>query len=154
MAAIDQRTAPYAALLLRITLGLYFIAHLYWKSFIRPNGWAGWWSNLNQQGYADWVIYYVISGEILGALCLIPGVFTRWVAVYTLPLIAGVIQYWMARKGFFFTAAGAELPILWAAALIVQAGLGDGAYALVRSPALPFVGRWRGAGRETHQSVG
>jgi hypothetical protein len=28
---IDPRTAPYAAMLLRITLGSLFILHLYWK---------------------------------------------------------------------------------------------------------------------------
>jgi putative oxidoreductase len=53
----------------------------------------------------------------------------------------GAAQYWLARRGFFFTAAGAELPILWCVALLVQAGLGDGAYALVRSPEFPLIGK-------------
>ena len=75
-----------------------------------------------------------------GAICLIPGILTRWVALYTMPLIVGAAQFWLVRKGFFFTGAGAELPTLWAVALIVQAGLGDGAFALVRSPAFPFIG--------------
>jgi putative oxidoreductase len=52
----------------------------------------------------------------------------------------GAAQFWLVRKGFFFTGAGAELPTLWAVALLVQAGLGDGALALVRSPAFPFIG--------------
>ena len=76
----------------------------------------------------------------MGAICLIPGILTRWVALYTMPLIVGAAQFWLVRKGFFFTAAGAELPVLWAVALLVQAGLGDGAFALVRSPAFPFIG--------------
>ena|SRR5579864_7508346 len=141
--AIDQRTAPYAALFLRIALGLYAIAHIYWKFYIRPDGLEGWWNGLLQAGYPNWVIVYVLSGEFLGAICLIPGIFTRWVALYTMPLIAGAAQFWLMRKGFFFTAAGAELPTLWAVALIVQAGLGDGAYALVPSPAFPFTGQRR-----------
>jgi putative oxidoreductase len=49
------------------------------------------------------------------------------------------------RKGFFFTAAGTELPMLWSIGLIVQAGLGDGAYALVPSPQFPLIGRSRTA---------
>jgi putative oxidoreductase len=39
-------------------------------------------------------------------------------------------HYWFRRKGYFFTAAGAELPIVWTVMLVVQALLGDGAYAL------------------------
>jgi len=35
---LDQRTAPWAALVLRVTLGSLFIAHLYWKFAILPGG--------------------------------------------------------------------------------------------------------------------
>jgi putative oxidoreductase len=42
---IDQRTAPWAALLLRVTLGSLSIAHLYWKFAILPGGLNTWWSN-------------------------------------------------------------------------------------------------------------
>jgi putative oxidoreductase len=138
--AIDMRTAPYAALVLRVTLGLFAIAHIYWKFFIRPDGLDGWWNGLTMAGYPNWVIVYVLSGEFLGALLLIPGIYTRWVALYTMPLIVGAAQFWLVRKGFFFTVAGAELPVLWAVALLVQAGIGDGAYALVPSPRFPFLG--------------
>ena len=103
----------------------------------RPDGFDGWWNGLITAGYPSWVILYVLSGEFLGALLLIPGIFTRWVALYALPLIVGAAQFWLVRKGFFFTGAGAELPVLWAVALLVQAGLGDGAYALVPSPPFP-----------------
>lgn len=141
--AIDQRTAPYAALLLRLTLGAFAIAHVYWKFFVLPGGLDAWWSGLNNNGYPNWVVIYVLTGEFLGAVCLIPGIFTRWVALYSMPLIAGAAQYWIARKGYWFTVGGAELPVLWALGLIVQAGIGDGAYALVPSPAFPFVGARR-----------
>jgi putative oxidoreductase len=124
-------------------LGLLFIAHLYWKTFVRPDGFPGWWANLNNNGYPDWVVIYVVSAEVLGALLLIPGIAARWVALYAVPLMIGAAQYWLVRRGFFFTAAGAELPILWCVALLVQAGLGDGAYALVRSPEFPLIGNRR-----------
>ena len=138
---IDNRTAPYAALLLRVTLGLLAIAHIYWKFFILPNGIDGWWSNLNNNGYPNWVVIYVLTGEFAGALLLIPGIYTRYVALYALPLMIGALQYWLVRKGFFFTAAGGEMPLLWSIALITQALLGDGAYALLPSPALPLIGQ-------------
>jgi len=138
--AIDMRTAPYAALFLRVTLGLLAIAHIYWKFFIRPDGLDGWWNGLTMAGYPNWVIVYVLSGEFLGAVCLIPGIYTRWVALYTMPLIVGAAQFWLTRKGFFFTVSGAEFPLLWTVALLVQAGIGDGAYALAPSPRFPFLG--------------
>jgi len=142
---IDMRTAPYATFLLRVTLGIFAIAHLYWKFFVRPDGFDGWWNGLVMAGYPTWVIVYVLSGEFLGALLLIPGIYTRWVALYAFPLIVGAAQFWAVRKGFFFTGAGSELPILWAVGLLVQAGLGDGAFALVPSPPFPFIGGQRRA---------
>jgi putative oxidoreductase len=42
----------------------------------------------------------------------------------------GASYFWLIRKGYFFTAAGAELPIAWSIMLIVQATLGDGSYAV------------------------
>lgn len=137
---IDQRTAPYAITLLRVTMGSLFIAHLYYKFAIVPNGLAGWWGNLTNNGYPDWVVMYVLSGEFLGAICLIPGIYARWVALYSFPLIAGAVQYWLQRKGFFFVFAGAEFPTLWGIGLITLAALGDGAYALVPSPPFPIIG--------------
>ncbi len=142
---IDQRTAPYAVMALRVTLGCLAIAHLYWKFFIRADG-AGlmsWWDNLNNNGYPDFVVWYVLSAEFAGALLLIPGIYTRWVALYCVPLMVAAAQFWLMRTGFFFTSAGADLPILWTVGLLVQAGLGDGAYALKASPPFPFLDRGR-----------
>jgi len=135
---LDARTAPYAPLFLRVTLGALAIAHLYWKFYVLPGGLDAWWQNLNTQGYPDWVVYYVLSGEFAGAILLIPGVWTRWVALYCLPLMLGAAEYWLVRKGFFFVSAGAEMPILWSVALNTQAMLGDGAHALIPSPKFPF----------------
>jgi hypothetical protein len=69
---IEQRTAPYAALLLRLTLGSLFIAHLYWKFAILPGGIEKWWSSLEANGYPWFVPAYVFSAELAGALLLIP----------------------------------------------------------------------------------
>jgi putative oxidoreductase len=140
---LDMRTAPYAALLLRVTLGFLFIAHLYFKFYVRDGGFEGWWANLNNNGYPDWVVMYVVVAETIAAIFLIPGILTRWVALLAVPLMIGAAHYWLTRTGFFFTAAGAELPILWTIGLLTQAGLGDGAYALVRTPDLPFLSAQR-----------
>jgi putative oxidoreductase len=133
---IDQRTAPWAALLLRISLGLLFIAHLYWKFAVLDGGLDKWWSNFAANGYPSITPWYCISAEFAGALLLIPGIWTRWVSLYALPLILGAAQYWAVRKGFYFTIGGAELAIAWAVMLVTQALLGDGPYTVVPSPGL------------------
>jgi putative oxidoreductase len=123
-----------AALLIRLLLGALFIAHLYWKFAILPGGLQAWWGNLVRAGYPAFVPAYVLSAEVAGALLLIPGVLTRYVALYAMPMMLGAAQFWLARKGFYFTKAGAELPLVWLALLGVQAVAGDGPFAAVRSP--------------------
>jgi len=125
---IDHRTAPYAALLLRLTLGSLFLAHLYWKFAVR--GFDVWWSGLHAAGYPTATLIYVLCAEFAGALLLIPGIYTRWVCLFALPLMVGAAQFWFGRNGFYFTTAGAELPILWGVALCVLALLGNGKYAV------------------------
>ena len=88
---------------------------------------------LRKSGYGSFTPWCAISAEFVGALLLIPGIWTRWAALYTLPLIAGAAHFWAMRKGFFFTGAGSELPIIWSVMLVVQALLGDGPYAVMAS---------------------
>jgi putative oxidoreductase len=132
--ARDAPAADRAALALRVLLGALFIAHLYWKLAILPGGLAAWWGNLLANGYPAFVPAYVLSAELLGALLLIPGVLTRYVALYAMPMMVGAAHYWLERKGFYFTQGGAELPLVWLALLGIQIVAGDGARALVRSP--------------------
>ena len=123
------------AFLLRVILGALFIAHLYWKLAILPGGIPAWWSGLVRSGYPPIVPAYVLSAEVVGALLLVPGVLTRWVAFYAMPMMAGAAQFWLVRTGFYFTKSGAELPLVWLALLGIQIVLGDGAFAVVPSPA-------------------
>ena len=134
---MDERDGSwrvYAPLLLRLLLGALFIAHLAWKFTILPGGVGAWWSGLLKAGYPAFVPPYVLSAEFVGAVLLIPGVATRYAALYAMPMMAGAAQFWLARKGFYFTHAGAELPLVWLALLGLQVLLGDGPLALVASP--------------------
>jgi putative oxidoreductase len=120
----------YAAFILRLLFGLLFIAHLYWKFALSPGGLHAWWNGLVGNGYSAFVPFYVLSAELAGALLLIPGIFTRWVALYAMPMMLGAAHFWLVRNGFYFTKAGAELPLVWLALLAVQVVAGDGAWAL------------------------
>jgi putative oxidoreductase len=122
------------ALLLRVLIGSLFITHLYWKFALLPGGFHAWWGGLIKLGYPPIVPAYVLSAEFAGALLLIPGVFSRYVALYAMPMMLGAAQFWLVRKGFYFTKAGAELPLVWLALLGLQVVVGDGRYALAPSP--------------------
>lgn len=126
---IDQRTAPYAALLLRISLGALLLAHgllLKVFTFTIP-GTVGYFQSL---GYPALFAYLVIAGEILGGVALILGVWTRGVALLAMPILIGATLQHLPN-GWLFTAAkgGWEFPAFWTVMLAVQALLGDGAYA-------------------------
>lgn len=127
------RSTGRTALVLRILLGSLFIAHLYWKVAIFPGGATAWWANLAANGYPGFVPAYVLSAELAGAILLIPGIFTRYVALYAMPMMIGAAHYWLIRKGFYFTQGGAELPIVWLTLLGLQILAGDGDHALVPS---------------------
>ncbi len=127
---IDTRTAPYAALLLRVTLGALFLAHAGLKVFVfTPAGTAAFFGKL---GLPPVLAYVTIAVEVLGALALIVGFQTRIVALLLTPILLGAIVTVHGAAGFFFTNAngGWEYPAFWAVALLVQALLGDGAYAV------------------------
>ena len=129
----DQRpTALRGVLLLRLTLGALFVAHLYWKFALLEGGFAKWWGNFANAGYPWFVPWYAVSAELAGAVLVTAGLFTRWACLYALPFMLAAAHFWLERKGFFFTGAGAELPLLWAVLLIVQALLGSGPLSLDR----------------------
>jgi putative oxidoreductase len=132
---IDNRTAPYAALVLRLALSFFFFAHVIRKFAVI--GFDPWWDGLVKQGYPGAVLGYTVAIEVVGAVLLLLGVYTRYVSLLSLPVLIAVAHFWMVRKGFWFADSGMEFPLAWVFMLIAQALLGDGAYAL-RVPALPW----------------
>jgi len=132
---IDHRTAPYAALVLRLSLAFFFLAHLYRKFAV--TGYDNWWSGMQKAGYADWVSAYTLGAEFAGAILLLLGVYTRYVSVLVLPVLIAITYHHAIRKGFWFSDGGAEFALAWTFMLCVQVLLGDGAYAL-RVPGMPW----------------
>ena len=127
---IDTRTAPYAALILRVTLGILFLAHAGLKLFVfTPAGTAGFFGSL---GLPGWLAYVTILWEILGGLALILGIRTRAVAIVMIGPLLGALVLVHGPAGFFFTNpnGGWEYLALWIVALVALALTGDGAYAL------------------------
>lgn len=130
---INQKTAPYAALILRISLGILFIAHSLLKMlvFTLP-GAAEFFQSLGMPGALAYVVTFV---ELIGGSALIVGFFTRYAVLALLPVIIGAIVLVHGANGWEFTNkdGGWEYPAFWAVALVVQFLLGDGAFALKSS---------------------
>src|SRR5262245_59217912 len=116
-AMIDARTAPYAALILRITLGVLFLAHAGLKIFVfTPAGTAQFFESLGLPGV---LAYLTIAAELAGAIALIVGFHARWVALALIPILVGAIVTVHGPAGFFFSNehGGWEYPAFWALAL-------------------------------------
>jgi len=127
---IDARTAPYGALLLRVALGILFLTHAGLKLFVfTPAGTADFFGSL---GLPSALAYVTITAEVLGGIALIIGLWTRVIAIALTPILLGAIFTVHGPAGFFFDNAhgGWEYPAFWTIALVVQALLGDGAFAL------------------------
>ena len=127
---IDLKTAPYAALLLRVSLGVLALAHGMLKILVfTPAGTVGFFESL---GLPAGLAYATIGIEVLGGIALIAGVFTRYVSVAMIPILLGAAVVAHGSAGWLFSNEGGgwEFPVFWAAALAVQALLGDGALAL------------------------
>jgi putative oxidoreductase len=116
---IDEKTAPYAALLLRVSLGIMFIAHsLYLKVVVfTVPGTVQFFESLGLPGFSA---YLVIAAEVIGGTALVP-------------VLLGAL--WVhSGNGWLFSAKGGgwEFPLFLTMAAIVQGLLGDGAFALSR----------------------
>lgn len=129
-----QSTAAYGATLLRVSLGLMYLAHsvlLKLLTFGLP-GTADYFVSI---GLPGGLAYLTFAAEAAGGLALVLGVQARWVALALTPALAGAIAFAHAGNGWVFTAPGGgwEYPAFLIAASVALALVGDGAFALVRS---------------------
>jgi len=127
---IKTSTAPYAALLLRVSLGVLFLAHVALKVFVFTiPGFVGYFASLGLPAIAA---YAVIALEFLGGVALILGIYAPWVALPLALEMLGTIVMVHGANGWLFTNKGGgwEYPAFWAVSLVVLFLLGDGALAL------------------------
>ena len=133
---IDARTAPYAALLLRASLGGLFLAHAALKIFVfTPAGTAGFFASL---GLPPALAYATMAAEVVGGVALILGVWSRLAALALIPVLLGAILTVHGPAGFFFTNAngGWAFPAFWIVGLLSSALLGECAFAVAPTPSL------------------
>jgi putative oxidoreductase len=130
---IDSRLAPYGLFLLRVSLGVMFIAHAWLKyGVFTMTGFEGF---LGQVGLPAILAWPIVLAEVIGGAALILGVYSRLVSIALLPVLLGALVI-HAPNGWVFNApnGGWEYPAFLAIAAVVQALAGDGALALKALP--------------------
>ena len=125
-------STPLGLLLLRLSLGLMYLAHAGLKLFVFTlPGTAQFFAG---QGLPGALAYAVFAAEAVGGLLLLLGVYPRQVALALVPILLGAA--WVhAPNGWVFNAPGGgwEYPVFLAAMSVVLWLAGDGAGALKRS---------------------
>ena len=122
--------APYGATLLRLALGVLFLAHALTKLLVfTPAGTAAYFESLGLPGALG---YLTIGVELVITVALLLGVYARWVGLVGVPLLLGTIVTVHGANGFGFANAGGgwEYPAFWALALVVLFLVGDGKWTL------------------------
>jgi len=128
----EQNAMRYGAAILRLSLGVMFVSHGLLKVlvFTMP-GTIGFFESV---GFPGFMAYMVVIAELFGGAALIAGIMVRWVSLALVPVLLGAMWVHLPN-GWVFSADGGgwEYPAFLAAAALVQALLGPGAYAL-RAP--------------------
>lgn len=124
------QTAPLAAFVLRISLGLMYLSHsLVLK--VGTFGMAGTVQFFQSIGLPGWTAYATVIAEAIAGIALLLGIGSRYVALALLPVLFGALWVHMGN-GWVFSApnGGWEYPLYLIVLSVAQALLGDGAYAL------------------------
>ena len=125
----SDRRIDAAALILRTTLGVMFIAHALLKVFVFTL--PGTVKFFESVGLPGAFAYVTIGVELIGGAALVLGVYTRVVALALVPVLLGAT--WVhAGNGWLFTSqnGGWEYPAFLTLAAVVVGLIGGGRYAI------------------------
>lgn len=125
-----EQRAALAIALLRISLGVMFLAHSVVLKLLTFTlaGTAGYFESIGLPGALAYVVFWM---EAIGGVLLVLGIGTRWVAAALVPVLLGAL--WVhTGNGWVFSATngGWEYPLYLIALAVAQILLGDGAFAL------------------------
>ena len=128
--------ADWGVFLLRISLGILFLAHSVVLKLI-TYGTAGTAQFFVSVGLPAWLAYVTIVWEVVGGVMLVLGIQTRLVSLALSPILLGALFVVHLGNGWVFTSTngGWEYPAYLFVLCIAQALLGDGPLAL--SPSRP-----------------
>jgi putative oxidoreductase len=131
----NPAATEYGIALLRVSLGVMWIAHalLKWFVFTLP-GTANFFESVGLPGF---LAYPVFAAELIGGVMLLFGVYARQVSLALVPIMLAAT--WVhVPNGWLHTSpnGGWEYPLFLSIASIALWLLGDGAFSLRRSSSL------------------
>ncbi|MDO8476899.1 MAG: DoxX family membrane protein [Candidatus Rokubacteria bacterium] len=123
---------PYGALVLRVVLGVVYIAHAYLALVVMGLAKAVEYQRAMHIPLPEIGVWYLIVAHGLGGILLILGLLVRWAALANIPVIAGALWFVHLQQGFFIFGSkiGYEYVLVLLGATIAQALLGAGAFTL------------------------
>jgi len=125
-------TVPYGVALLRVSLGVMWIAHALLKLFVFTlPGTAQFFASV---GFPGFLAYPVFAAELLGGLALVFGVYARQMSLALVPVMAAAAWVHLPN-GWVHTSpnGGWEYPVFLVIASLALWLIGDGAMAARRS---------------------
>ncbi len=131
------RHIEYGIALLRVSLGVMFIAHsVLLKHFMYTlAGNAQFFESIGLPGFLGYVVFWM---EAVGGVMLVLGIGTRWVSLALVPILLGATWVHIGNGWVFSNANGGwEYPLYLAVLALAQALLGSGAFALRLSSLSP-----------------
>ena len=136
----DTSPAEWGATLLRVALGVMFLAHSVVLKLM-TYGLPGTAKFFEGAGLPGWLAYLTFICEAAGGVLLVVGVQARWVALALSPFLLGALFAVHLPNGWVFTGSGGgwEYPAYLFVLCIAQALIGDGAAALSPSRPLGYV---------------
>ena len=129
MTTIDNKYGATGIMLLRVALGIMWIAHalLKWFVFTIP-GFAGW---LDSQGLPVSMAWPVFLMELIGGIMILLGFYGRYVSAILVPIMFVALSTHFTN-GWIHTSEGGgwEYPMFLIIASIAHVLIGDGQFAL------------------------
>jgi putative oxidoreductase len=135
--AVDASTAPYGIFVLRVALGVMWIAHalLKYVVFTIP-GFAGFLGNIGFPPELAWPVFLI---ELTGGILILAGVYARHVALVLIPVMAAASTVHLGNGWLFSNPNGGwEYPAFLIVSSFALWLLGDGAFALRSRPLFFF----------------
>ena len=137
--------SPFGATILRVMLGVVYIAHAYHAYFdVTPDAMAAMITKDLGLPFPDALVFYLLTAQLMGGIMFVLGFFTRWAALVNVPVMLVVVLILQLNDGFFLRAVmtetsrgkahvvGYEYALVVLIATIAQFFLGGGTWALTK----------------------
>ncbi len=122
---------PVAATLVRVVVGIMFLVHVWGKFNAGHARIAAAFGNNYGLPMPGLFAYAAMGMELIGGVCLIIGLFTRfWAAAAAIEMALITMLYW--KTGFSWLSRGYEYTLLWGFVCFAIALRGGGPYSLDR----------------------